>query len=343
MAGAGAWPAQGRGLGLGGAGAWPRRGGSPALGGAGPSREPPLARNVSNGVHSFARSVRLRVGLLALLALASAMPLAAGQGTSETCQPPSLAFPTARAVYAPGDTYNLPFAIENRNGAELRVNATVQVTTPDGWTATPARRFFTIAPETVVHSVLAITAPSRGTGAPAGNITLSVTFTCQTGIVLLTSTPAEHVLGVRIRAFDAPWPLLLGGFALLALGVAIMGVRRLRRSILLSPAERNRGIEPGKSVKFTFSVHNRRGKPASYAVLVGGLPEGWTIHLALNEVDLEPGEEKTLWAIVRAPPTAPVGTQAPFAIRLQGLRGPRDAATAHLVAHVEAPPERPLQ
>ena len=99
------------------------------------------------------------------------------------------------------------------------------------------------------------------------------------------------------------------------------------------PSER--AIEPGKSAKFTFTVHNRRGKPATYALAGLGLPDGWSLHLALPQVDVEPGEEKTLWAIVRAPPTVAPGDTVPFTIRLQGARGPRDGGIAQFVARVE--------
>ena len=274
---------------------------------------------------------------LALWLLAGLAP-AAGQAPPQgSCRPPIVTFPPARHVLDPGDSYHLPFAIENPNGHVDIARADVRVTTPDGWTAIPARRELTLPPEGVQQNVLALTAPTRGTGAPAGNITISVTLVCVTGVVQQSSLPAEHVVDVRIRGFDAPWPLVLGAFAILAVGVGLLGVRRLRRGVILAPATPERPVEPGKSAKYTFVVHNRRGKPASYRLVGEGLPEGWSIHLALDEVDLEPGEEKTLWAIVKAPAGAPPGAHVPFTLRLVGGRGPRDGASASLAAHVQAP------
>lgn len=276
--------------------------------------------------------------VLALLLLAWLAPLAlaqSGEGQAP-CAPPRLAFPRAPRVVDPGGSFNLPFAVENPNGPHVEIaRADIKVTTPDGWTAIPQRRELTMAPESVQHNVLAVTAPTRGTGAASGNVTISVSFVCTSGVVQQSSTPVQHVVEVRIRAFEAPWLVVIGAFGIFALGVAILGVRRLRRSVVLAPVQAERPIEPGKSAKYTFIVHNRRGKPARYHLVVGDLPEGWTIHLALDDVELEPGEEKTLWAILRAPATAPEGVDVPFTLRLQGERGPRDGATATLRARVQ--------
>lgn len=276
-----------------------------------------------------------------VLLVALALPLVAAQASDASegsCRAPRLAFPRAPRVFEPGDSYNLPFAVENPNGAHVEVaRAQIKVTTPDGWTAIPARRELTMGPGTVQHNVLSITAPSRGTGAASGNITLSVTFVCTTGVVQQTSLPAEHVLDVRIRGFEAPWLVVIGAFGILAASVAVLSVRRLRRGVDLSAAQGTREVEAGKSAKYTFSVHNRRGKPARYHVLPLGLPEGWTIHLALDEVELEPGEEKALWAILRAPANAPLGQDVAFTLRLQGEKGARDATSVTLTARVTAP------
>lgn len=275
----------------------------------------------------------MRLGLAAWLLLAALPPAEAQQAGA--CQAPILAVPLAPASFSPGATYSLPFAIENPNDASVEVvRADVKVTTPDGWTATPARREVTMEAGQVQSNVLAITAPSRGTGAARGNITMSVAFVCVTGVVDRPSLPAEHVFDVRIRAFEAPWPVVLGILLALAGGVAVLGVRRLRRGVALVPTARERPVAPGKSAKYTFVVENRRGRPGRYHLLASGLPEGWTIHLALPEVDLEPGEEKTLWAIVRAPATATPGADVPFTLKLDGARGGRDAASASFVATV---------
>ena len=80
-------------------------------------------------------------------------------------------------------------------------------------------------------------------------------------------------------------------------------------------------------------VENRRGKPQRLRLSAEGVPEGWTLHLALVDVELEPGEEKTLWAILRAPPLASIGATIPITLRLAGERG-AEAASATLHAHV---------
>lgn len=276
--------------------------------------------------------------LLALLATLLAAPSSAAQAQG-ACQAPVLAFPQAPRSYDPGGAFDLPFAIENPNDPSVEVvRADVKVTTPDGWTAIPARRELTLGPFDAEQNVLAITAPSRGTGAPAGNITVSVSFVCVTGVVQRTSAPAEHVLPVSIRSFEAPWSLMLGAFAVLALGVAALGIRRLRHSVGISPTQRERPVQAGKSVKFTLVVENRRGKPGRYRFAAERIPEGWTAHLALDEVELEPGEEKTLWVILKAPPQAPPGADATVTLRLTAPNG--EGASTHVVARVAEPEPR---
>lgn len=281
-----------------------------------------------------------RLALLAAVALVSLMPAAFAQGSPAQggCQPPILEMPRAPDVFAPGGSFNLPFHVQNPNAAPTVVNATVQVVTPDGWSATPAQRAFSLGADGIAPNLLTITAPVRGTGASLGNITLSITFTCVTGPVQKSSVPSEAVLEVRISSFQAPWSVVLAAFGILASGVGILAVRRIRRAVALRPTARERSLTAGKSAKFTFVVENRRGEPAKYRLVASGVPEGWSLHVALTDVDLEPGEEKTLWAILRAPPDASPGAVAAFTLRLLAARDAREGASVTLVGRV-APPE----
>jgi len=142
------------------------------------------------------------------------------------------------------------------------------------------------------------------------------------------------VIAVEIEAFNAPWPLVLGAFAVLAGGVTVLGVRRLRRGVAINAHGKEREVAPGKSVKFTFSVENRRGKPQRLRLVPEGVPEGWTLHMALEGVDLEPGEEKTLWAILKAPFLAQPGQDVTVTLHLEDDRGVRDLGHAVLRARV---------
>ena len=279
----------------------------------------------------------LRTGLALLLVLGSA--LAAGAqaqpaGQAEACRAPVLALARPPDEFAPGDARTLRFAIENPNGAPVHsVRATITTTAPAGWTATPGQRELTLGPKNVSMNSLAITAPNRGSGAPAGNITVHVTFVCTTGDVLTTASASAQV-PVRIREFDVPWPVVLGAFLLMVAGVAVLGVRRVRRGVAIAVSQPEREVHAGKSAKFTFVVENRRGRPQAFHLLATGLPPGWGLHLALQDVGLEPGEEKTLWALLKAPPGAQPGERAEVTLRLESARGGRDRAQATLRARV---------
>lgn len=277
--------------------------------------------------------------LVALLSVLLAPHAAAQEERQpEACRAPVLSLQQPPGDFEPGQATSLLFAIENPNGPPVEaVRATVTTSAPAGWTATTAQRELTLGPRNVSLNAIAVAAPNRGTGVASGNITMLVTFVCTRGDIQ-TSASAAAVLEVRISEFRAPWPVVLGSFSLLAVGVALMGYRRLRRGVAIVPTQRERPVEAGKSVKYTFVIENRRGRPQRFHLLPVGVPEGWTIHLALENVELEPGEEKTLWAILKAPPTATAGTEVLITLRLENVRGGRDGASAPIRAHVVAPP-----
>lgn len=275
-----------------------------------------------------------------LLLLLAALPLAAvqdGPTQPEACRAPILELQEPPGGFEPGSSLPLLMAIENPNVRPVEnVRATITTTAPAGWTAVPAQRELTLGPQNWTLTPLAVTAPNRGSGVGGGNVTILVTFVCTNGDVQ-TSASAAKTLYVRIEAFNAPWPLVLGAFAVLAGGVTVLGVRRLRRGVAISVHGREREVAPGKSVKFTFSVENRRGKPQRLRLVPEGVPAGWTLHMALEGVELEPGEEKALWAILKAPFLAPPGLDVAVTLHLEDERGVRDLGNAVLRARV-APP-----
>lgn len=279
-------------------------------------------------------AVALALAALALLGLAAAPAHAQGEPPPqvEACRPPVLAVEHPARAFEAGGSTALLMAIENENRAPIdSVRATVTTTAPPGWTAIPSQREMTLAPSNVTITTLAVTAPNRGSGASDGNITVFVSFLCTSG-EFQRSASASQTLQVSLETFQPPWPLMLSGFAILALGVTVLGVRRLRRGIALTPLGDERDVSPGRSVKFTFHVENRRGKPQRLKLEATGVPEGWALHLALTDVDLEPGEEKTLWAILKAPLHAPPGSDVELTLRL--AQGGREVASAPLRARV---------
>lgn len=279
----------------------------------------------------------MRAGLLAILLVLVVAPAVAQDGgaQAEACRPPVLAVQQPPGAFTPGDAYNLLMAVENPNRAPVEsVRATLTTTAPAGWTATPAQRELTLGPQNVSITTLAVTAPNRGSGAGGGNVTILVTFICTSGDIQ-TSASASESLAVELRAFAPPWPLVLGVFAVLAAGVTILGIRRLQRSVGLVALGDAREVAPGRSVKFTYAVENRRGRPQRLILAASELPPGWTLHLALETLDLEPGEEKNIWIILKAPSQALHGDEVPVRLRL--LAGAREVAAADVRARVAVP------
>lgn len=278
--------------------------------------------------------MRLPLALLALLLLAPAAA-AQPQQQPEACRAPVLAVQQPPGPFQPGGSLALLMAIENPNRAPVEsVRASITTTVPAGWSATPAQREFTLSPEGVQTLSMAITAPNRGSGASEGNITILVTFVCTSGGIQ-TSSSAMETLAVDLMAFAPPWPVVLGAFAVLAGGVTVLGLRRLRRGVALVPLGGEREVAPGRSVKFTFVIENRRGRPQHLDLRASGVPAGWSLHLALDRVELEPGEEKTLWAILKAPPQAQHATEVVVQLALES--GGREVGAAAFHARVAVP------
>lgn len=272
--------------------------------------------------------------VLLVLLLGPPLVLAQGEAQLAACRAPILSIQDPPVPFDPGQSVTLLFAIENPNGRNVDgVRATVTTTAPAGWSATAAQRELTLQPNDAQVDVLAVTAPNRGSGQRAGNITLLVTFVCSNGEIQTTASTTENV-PVEISPLSVPWPIVLGAFALLAGGVGALALRRLRRGVSLSVAAPEREVEPGKSVKFTLHLHNHRGRPERFTFLATGLPEGWTAHLALVDVELEPGEEKTLWVILKAPADAPVGSTVEASLRLESPRGARESTGVRVRAKV---------
>lgn len=272
------------------------------------------------------------VAPIVALVVASSSPLVSAQ-QSEACRPPVLLLEPTSSSFAPGSSRSLLFVIENANVDPVdTVRASVTTTAPAGWTAAPSLRELTLGRGNVSTSALAVTAPNRGTGSSAGNVTILVTFVCSSGTVQ-TSASASLVVPVRITTLEPPWPIVLGAFLVLAAGIAVLAVRRIRRGVGAWVNQNDRQVEPGRSAKFTFGLENRRSRPQRLHVRGVALPEGWGLHLALEQVDLEPGEEKTLWAILKAPPSARTGDSVDVALVLEEPGG-RVAAEVRLRAHV---------
>lgn len=250
----------------------------------------------------------------------------------ETCRAPVLAVERPARAFEAGGSTALLMSIENENGPPVdSVRATLTTTAPPGWTAIPAQRELTMAPSNVTITTLSVTSPNRGSGAGEGNITIFVSFLCTTGEFQRISS-ANQTIEVSIASFQPPWPLVLTAFSVLAAGVTVLGVRRLRRGIALTTLGDERDVAPGRSVKFTFHIENRRGRPQRLRLDTTGVPAGWAMHLALTDIELEPGEEKTLWAILKAPFHAAPGETVTVGLRL--TQAEREIAAAALHARV---------
>lgn len=281
-------------------------------------------------------AVRVTLARLALVLVAAsvlAVPALAQQ--EEACRRPVVEPAAGPDSWSPGQRFVMPVFIVNENEAPVEsVTARLDVVPPPGWSASLARSSFTLGPENFTVEPLTITAPQRGTGLPAGDVVLTVHLTChRAGIDFNAQTSVTFP--VELTPARIPWLLLGAGLvAVLVVVSVVWSVRARLPRVSVRSSQPARVVPPGKGVQFPLVVGNRRREPDGIVLQVTDLPEGWGAHLAVDELELEPREERALWLRVRAPPGAALGEEHVLIVRAASRKHPREVAFLHVRARV---------
>ncbi|HVL49241.1 MAG TPA: hypothetical protein VM889_11840 [Candidatus Thermoplasmatota archaeon] len=276
--------------------------------------------------------------LLAVVLLAILAPHAAAQA-------PNCARVTVSAtpdpVYVPrnGGDAALSVVFENAApspplpGGEARLK--VSVAAPSGWTARIDGQDLTVPSGGRTSLTVAVKAPDGARPEERARIVVSATGSCTfpggpaTPIALPPlSTEATAIVESPAPAFGLPADLLPIGGVLLALGVVATGaalvLRRRPGAILAATPEPEKAVRPGRGASFPVTLANRGRDRDTASCSVGPAPEGWSAFMTTPEVEIGPGETRTLYLMVRAPAGAPEGTEAAVRVAVRSRSSPAE-------------------
>lgn len=292
----------------------------------------------------------MRVAWVVLLL--AALPLAAAQvpPAISACGP--LAIPSQPAAPAPistGDRADI--VVDVANGGQLSVTVTVSATTgASGWSivSTPAptsvpqgdTQAFTITVEASTEA----TGPALVSIAASGTCDTPLQGQCPQAACVAGSANAQVEVPLRaeegfqfpgLGSLDLPIETLIAAIVLVGIATALpLAMRRKRGGIVADCPEPLKMVKPGRGTSFPIELRNGAKEPVSATFEVGPVPEGWSAFMPLPEVQLASRESRSLWLMVRSPPTAAQGDVVDVELRLRDARG-KDGRVVRVRAEVQ--------
>ncbi len=295
------------------------------------------------------RRIVLAVPLLVLLA----PPPVAAQAPE--CATISLAHAEVPSI-DPGATRDVVFSVKNNHNV-AQVNATVFVNLASdyaaaGWDVAPAEQWVVVDAGQTGSVTVTVTTPDRSGDSAMLNARANGRCSVQgrtlpvpvgpdvvpevtDSVQLATTAPG----GLPFPGLDAlanvPAVYLFGGLivVVVALG-AVIAARRRGDGFDAGSPEPEKAMLPGRGASFPIDVKNRGRQPDTARFEVGDVPHGWTAFLAVSEVTLAPGEGRTLWLMVRAPPEAAEGSATVVPLTVRSKSNPKREARVAVRAEV---------
>jgi hypothetical protein len=294
----------------------------------------------------------MRRGLLlafALLLVASAPQALAQGGLPAACGPLEVTVAQASAAVAPGASTTLTVTVANTGNANAAVVVAASVASA-GWRVSPEQA------DAVVNggqsAPFEFTASAAEGAASQATVNFVAEASCQAGPLTCptgqqfcrTSAPASAGLtlaqpeGFRIPGLtdlDVPLEYLVGGLLLLAAAVLLpLLTKRRRGGFVATCPEPLKLLRAGQGVSFPIEVTNRSKSALTVTFDVGKVPDGWSAFMAMPELQVAPGEKRSLWLMVRAPAVAATGARADVSLRVRGPGAP--PTTMRVRAEIDA-------
>lgn len=268
-----------------------------------------------------------------LLVLALAAPFATAQvPTLEPCGPLTGAV-TVPPPMGVGDQGNVVVAVDNRGNFSASVTVAASIVPSDQWRlVNPADQTKTIAAggsDTFTFTIEALDGATE-----EATVNFSVTGTCNPPVGACPSGSCDAAplslsgqVGLRVEEglrfpgienLQFPIEYLIAGIALIGITTAIPFLLRKRtRGLVAQSPEPLKLVRPGRGTSFPIEIRNPGNEPATAQLEVGPVPEGWSAFMPLPEVQLAARETRSLWLMVRAPPTAAAGETVDVELRLR--------------------------
>lgn len=294
------------------------------------------------------RPVALLVILLALAAPAAA------QLPSAPCGPIQLALLATEDSVPAGTAREFGGTVGNTGSTPGAAEVDV-AEAPDGWNVTVTPASIQLAARDQSGSTGSFTVrvlvPANAT-APA-DVTIGAVLRCagplpvqsraETETLTITPTPPSAGAAERIAdLMERYGALALGALVVVALGgAAVVGVNRARAGVVADAPEPLKTVRAGRGTSFPLAVENRERRADTVRFEVGAVPTGWAAFTAVPELTLAPGERRTTWLMVRAPPDAADGAHAAIPIAVRSDARPSRARELNVRAEVRNDPEPP--
>lgn len=280
----------------------------------------------------------MRQGGIAGLLILAALAAPAFAQSQDGCLPPLIAIPASPWIFDPREPAATIVQIENPNGPPVEtVSVSLDVTYPEGWSAVLAQREISMGPNNVTVVGLSMSAPARGVGATEGNITVSAAAACVTGSLITPRVTSATSIHVTLAPASAPWFSIVVAIAgVLILTILYFALRVRRGGVRVVCDESEKDVPPSRAVSFPLLVQNRNSRPIVVELAPPDVPKGWSAHLAVAELALEPRREQELWLLVRAPATAKVGEELTLRVRARAKGEDAPATETPLKVRVTA-------
>lgn len=289
------------------------------------------------------RPTLLAIGLLAVAVL---------PGPSAVAQLPpcpqsafTLAVDRATETLVPGDA--AVFNVSVANGGNLPASVDMTYSQPDAaeWSRSPGTDSFTVGAGQSVAVALTLTAPRSPSAPRTARVGISAVIACQgpVGEVQCCTLPASVT---ATMSATAPPPTVatgsrldLSAIAFLVLFAAVVAFGgysflKTRSGVVLECPEPRRDVHPGKGTSFPVRVQNRTQQAQKVMLKLGDLPEGWTPFLAMPEIELAAGEQRSFWLMLRSPRDARPGDHCRMTLRAKLEREEKFAQEIHADAFV---------
>lgn len=280
--------------------------------------------------------MRATLAIVLLFAPALVAPLAAAQSLPTTpCGPlePSIVAPAGGV--APGGQGSVTVNVVNKgNNPTPAVIVVSVVAGTDHWSVVgetqknasvaagaTAKLVFTLAADSSATQKATFNVAVSGTCAPPGNLACPGNACDAPSANTSGVIPLAAAGGVQVPSFlkDLNVPIeyiIVGALALAALLALPFLLRARSGGLRAACPEPLKLLRPGRGASFPLELRNTAAGEMTARFELSRVPEGWAAFLPVPDVQLAPKEARSLWLMVRAPPTARTGDKTDIEIRV---------------------------
>ncbi len=127
------------------------------------------------------------------------------------------------------------------------------------------------------------------------------------------------------------WFLLVGAAGIFLLAIVLV---RRKKGVEISCAEPTQEVLPGRGASFPVRLLNESSEKDTFFLSTSELPAGWNVLLPVESIELQSGEQDTVWLTVKSPSTARPGERVQFELFASSRARPGQEGSVGLEAVV---------